>query len=49
MWILLLGTVIIASLAIWGCTVLIETPAQEKVTSEVSYSYHNFTSYNQIQ
>jgi len=35
MWVLLLFAVILASLALWGCTVFIEAPDQEPVVSEV--------------
>ncbi len=46
MWVLLLGTFIITSLAIWGITVMVDTPTQEQVSAEVSYQ--DFTSYNQL-
>jgi len=44
MWLLLLCAVILTSLAIWGCITLVETPAQEQVTSELPS--HAFTAYN---
>ena len=47
MWILLLCAGILTTLAIWGCTILIEPPAQEQLTAEVSY--HDFIDYHQTQ
>ena len=45
LWIFLLCMVIASLLAIWGCTVIIDTPEQGQLATEISY--HDFTSHNQ--
>ena len=37
MWVLLVGTFIITSLAIWGITVMVDVPVQAQVPAELSY------------